>query len=139
MSLEYLIIHSTNTIKDKNYHLEGQDKSLYSDIIKLNGDIVLSSINKQLHWNTKHNGVNIDINSRHIAYTGGVNKENTHAQDTRTKEQKETLEIYVKYMIKRHPKLIIAGYNQFKDRSSPGFSVGKWLESIGVNKNNMLT
>ena len=42
-------------------------------------------------------------------------------------------------MIKRHPKLIIAGYNQFKDRSSPGFSVGKWLESIGVNKNNMLT
>ena len=34
MSLEYLIIHSTNTIKDKNYHLEGTDKSLYSDVIK---------------------------------------------------------------------------------------------------------
>lgn len=141
MCLNYLIIHSTNTKKNKCISNNLDKNSLYSDVINVDGNIISllcnNKSNRTNNWNLIYNDKNIDKETRHIAYVGGINKENTHAKDTRTDEQKETLELYVKYMIKRHPDLIVAGYNQLKEKSSPAFEVGKWLQEIGVKKKNI--
>ena len=122
--------------------MKGNIKSLYSDVVDINGNIegfIMDSRNNRTDsWDVKYNNEDINSVSRHIAYVGGVNKENTNAKDTRTEKQKETLDIYVKYMIKRHPYIKIAGYNQFKDKSSPGFNVSEWLEEMNVEKQNIL-
>ena len=140
--LKYLIIHSTNTREGKDIRLIGNIKSLYSDVVDISGNIINfisdNKDNRLINWKLKYNNENIDYTSRHIAYVGGVNKNNTNAKDTRTEKQKETLEIYVKYMIKRHPNIKIAGYNQFKEKSSPGFQVDKWLQEIDVKEKNIL-
>ena len=139
--LEYLIIHSTNTREGKEISLTGNIKSLYSDVVDISGNIVNfisdSKNNRQDSWGLQYNNKNIDSTSRHIAYVGGVNKENTNAKDTRTKKQKETLEIYVKYMVRRHPDIKIIGYNQLKDKSSPNFKVNEWLKEIKVDDKNI--
>ena len=141
-SLKYLIIHSTYTREGKNIKMKGNIKSLYSDVVDINGNIegfIMDSRNNRTDsWDVKYNNEDINSVSRHIAYVGGVNKDNTNAKDTRTEKQKETLDIYVKYMIKRHPHIKIAGYNQFKDKSSPGFNVSEWLEEMNVEKQNIL-
>lgn len=138
-SLKYLIIHSTYT---REGNIANNIKSLYSDVVGMNGDIegfILDvKKNRTDSWDIKHNNEDINSVSRHIAYVGGLNKNNTNAKDTRTEKQKETLEIYVKYMIKRHPYIKIAGYNQFKEKSSPGFNVSEWLLGINVEKQNIL-
>ena len=141
-NLKYLIIHSTYTREGNDFDVSANINHSYSDIIYENGNIE-SLLNREKKTRTdssdlKYNNENINSVSRHIAYVGGLNKENTNAKDTRTLEQKETLEIYVKYMIKRHPNIRVAGYNQFKDKSSPGFRVDKWLQEINVEKQNIL-
>jgi len=140
--LKYLIIHSTNTREGKNISLTGGIKSLYSDVVDISGNIINflsdSKDNRVSDWNLKYNNENIDSTSRHIAYVGGTNKDNTNAKDTRTEKQKETLEIYIKYMIKRHPSVQVAGYNQLKDKSSPNFKVNEWLKEIRVDDKNIL-
>ena len=147
MELRYLIIHSTKTKEGKNIVVgdiisSHQDKGFsnvgYSDIIDIDGNILSL---------TKHNtsgrcldwllGKEIDNYSRHIAYTGGINKSSTYLKDTRTDSQKETLEIYVKYMIRRHSNIIVAGHNQFNNKSCPGFNVPEWLHEIGVEDKNI--
>jgi N-acetylmuramoyl-L-alanine amidase len=142
MCLKYLIIHSTYTKEGDDIEINENTNHSYSDIIHTNGDIESllnnSRKNRTDSWDLRYNNKDINTISRHIAYVGGLNKDNTNAKDTRTLEQKETLEIYIKYMIKRHPNLIIAGYNQFKEKSSPGFNVGKWLQEINISKENIL-
>lgn len=142
MCLKYLIIHSTNTKEGKSINLDKNTKYLYSDIVDLKGNIINLLLddksNRTEDWDLNYNNKNINKDSRHIAYVGGINKENTHAKDTRTDKQKETLEIYIKYMLRRHPDIIIAGYNQFKDKSSPGFQVNKWLTDMGIEEKNIL-
>jgi N-acetylmuramoyl-L-alanine amidase len=141
MCLNYLIIHSTNTREGKNIEMKSNVDSLYSDVVDISGNIINllsnSNSNRTYKWNLNYDNKDVNNKARHIAYMGGVNRENTHAKDTRTKEQKETLEIYIKYMIKRHPNIIIAGYNQFKDKSSPAFKVNEWLKNIGIKEKNI--
>lgn len=140
-SLKYLIIHSTYTREGKSISMKGNIKSLYTDVVDVNGNIegfIMDSRNNRINgWDVRYNNEDINSVSRHIAYVGGVNKENTNAKDTRTEKQKETLEIYVKYMIKRHPNIQIAGYNQLKDKSSPNFKVSEWLKEIRVDDKNI--
>ena len=118
-------------------HLDkGWKNVCYSDVIDLDGRIFSL---------TKHNptgrctewklGKDIDNNARHIAYVGGVNKSSTYLKDTRTDLQKDTLEIYIKYMLKRHPDLLIAGHNQFNDKQCPSFNMEQWLRSINIDDN----
>ena len=137
--LKYLVIHSTNTREGKEISLIGSIKSLYSDVVDISGNIINflsdSKDNRVNDWNLKYNNENIDSTSRHIAYVGGANKDNTNAKDTRTEKQKETLEIYIKYMVRRHPNIQIVGYNQLKDNSSPNFKVNEWLREIDEDKN----
>ena len=140
-NLKYLIIHSTYTREGNDINMTAPMNYSYSDIIYINGNIESFLNNKKNRtdsWDLRHNNEDINSVSRNIAYVGGLNKDNTNAKDTRTLEQKETLEIYVKYMIKRHPNIKIAGYNQFKEKSSPGFEVDKWLQQINIKEQNIL-
>jgi hypothetical protein len=57
--------------------------------------------------------------------------------DTRTDAQKYALEIYYKYMILRHPKIQIAGHNQFSKKVCPGFNVPEFCKSIGISDKNI--
>jgi len=147
MDLKYLIIHSTMTKEGKNVVLgdiisNHKDKGFsnvgYSDIIDIDGNILsLTKYNPSgrcFDWSLGHE---IDDCSGYIAYIGGINKESTYLKDTRTDSQKETLEIYVKYMIKRHPNIIIAGHNQFNKKPCPSFNVSEWLHEIGVEDKNI--
>ena len=122
-----------NNHKDRGFSSVG-----YSDIIDVNGNILsLTKYNptgRCVDWLL---GEEIDNYSRHIAYTGGVNKSSTYLKDTRTDSQKETLEIYIKYMIRRHPSIIVAGHNQFNNKSCPSFNVSEWLNEIGVEDKNI--
>jgi len=73
-------------------------------------------------------------------YAGGMDKENKSPKDTRTKEQLATLEVYVKYTVKRHPKILVLGHNEAPNahgKACPSFNVGEWLRSIGVSEANI--
>jgi hypothetical protein len=142
MCLKYLIIHSTYTREGNDIEMNENTNHSYSDIIHTNGNIESLLNNNRKNrtdsWDLKYNNEDINTLSRHIAYVGGLNKDNTNSKDTRTLEQEETLEVYVKYMIKRHPDIKIAGYNQFKEKFSPGFKVDRWLQEINISKENIL-
>ena len=119
-----------------------QDKGFssvgYSDVIDIDGNILsLTKYNPSGRCKDWMLGKEIDNCSRHIAYMGGINKESTYLKDTRTDSQKETLEIYVKYMIKRHPNILIAGHNQFNNKSCPSFNMSEWLYKVGVKDKNI--
>ena len=149
MKLNYLVIHATMTQENKSVkvrdivdkHLDkGFDSVCYSDIIDLDGKIIsLTKYNPTGRCSGWTLGDDVDTNARHVAYVGGVNKDSTYLKDTRTKAQKETLEIYVKYLIKRHPSILIAGHNQFNSKNCPNFNIKDWLISIGIDKKNIYT
>ena len=149
--LEYLVIHCTATpegrevtIGDiKQWHLEerGWSKVGYSDMIHIDGCLSnLTPFNQDGRvegWELTNGVRGINSVSRHVVYVGGINKSMTNAKDTRTKKQKEALELYVKYMILRHPNILIAGHNMFSSKSCPSFNVSDWCLSIGVNNKNI--
>ena len=121
-----------------NHQDKGFSNVGYSDIIDIDGNILsLTKYNPSGRCKDWMLGKEIDNYSRHIAYMGGINKESTYLKDTRTDSQKETLEIYVKYMIKRHPNILIAGHNQFNNKPCPSFNILEWLYEIGVKDKNI--
>ncbi len=148
--IKYLIIHCTATPEGRKvtksdieeWHLQGRGwKRLgYTDMIHLDGslenltpfdsDSVIE--NHEMTWGAK----GINQVSRHLVYVGGVAK-NMKTKDTRTADQKETLETYVKYMLLRYPWIKVAGHNQFAAKDCPSFDVPKWLRSIGVENKNI--
>ena len=50
-----------------------------------------------------------------------------------TIEQKNTLDIYVKHELLRHPDLLMAGHNQFSNKACPSFFVPDFCRDIGVD------
>ena len=78
--------------------------------------------------------------ARYIAFVGGRTKNSSKNWDTRTKEQKESLEIFVKYQVLKNPDILILGLEQvssLKGEEIPAFNVPKWLESIGIEEKNI--
>ena len=78
--------------------------------------------------------------ARYVGYVGGRTNNDSKSWASRTKEQKETLEIFVKFQILKNPNLKILGLDQvpvLKGEESPAFNVPKWLESIGVVDKNI--
>ena len=153
--LKYIVIHSTSTpsgirvtksaILDK-YLLEepsgkGWSKVGYSDLIHIDGTITnLTPFTKDgrvEEWDLSVNGEEINSVTRHIAYVGGVSFDNFNAEDTRTNEQLITLEAYIKYMIRRHPDVLIAGHNQFKSKTCPSFNTESYCESLSIPEKNI--
>lgn len=123
----------------------GWDRLGYSDMVHIDGSVEnLTPYNldgkvdpEEVTWGA----AGINLRSRHIVYVGGLREElidgHYEPADTRTDAQKYALEIYYKYMILRHPKIQIAGHNQFSKKVCPGFNVPEFCVSIGISDKNI--
>ncbi len=90
-------------------------------------------------WEISNGVQGMNGNSRHIAYVGGMDKENKRAKNTLTAEQSKSLETYCKYMILRHPDILILGHNEAPNahgKACPSFSVSEWCRSVGIPEKN---
>ncbi len=155
--LKYLVIHCTDTPEEREVtkddiirwhtnpkHLGGRgwNRPGYSDIIYLDGELVnIIPFNQDGDvdgWEISNGARGINGVSRHIVYVGGKDKANKKSKDTRTDEQKITLETYVKFMLLRHPQIQILGHYQApgSGKTCPNFDVPEWLASIGVADKN---
>lgn len=148
--LEYLVIHATDTpagraiskadielwhTGPKSQGHRGWSKVGYSDMIHLEGTIEnlieFDQDDTVDSWEISNGAKGYNSKSRHVVYVGGAN-----GVDTRTQAQRYALEVYVRYMILRHPSIKVIGHNQISTKQCPSFNVTKWLREIGIpNKN----
>jgi N-acetylmuramoyl-L-alanine amidase len=164
--LDYLVIHCTDTpagrkITDKDirrWHMgdkaqghRGWDRVGYSDMIYLDGSLInltpFNQDNKIDPWEMTWGAKGVNARSRHIVYVGGQRRtvvrddagEVPHVVrcDTRTVSQQDTMAVYIRYMIKRHPDIQIAGHYHFASKPCPSFDVEKWLEGLGIPEKNI--
>jgi len=78
--------------------------------------------------------------AKHIAYVGGRTLKEAWSKDSRTETQIETLKTLIKFYILRFPNIIVMGFDEIESKSkteNPAFSVGEWLEEIGVPSQNI--
>lgn len=147
--MKYLIIHSTHTQKGRDITVDDVvrthvnelefDNVAFHDMILRNGKIEnLTAHNRGVvpSWGL------LDISKskrRHVAYVGGLDEEGDYFLDSRTKQQKTSLEIYVKYFILRHPEVKICSYTDVSKiaLTNASFDVPKWLKSIGIKEINI--
>lgn len=147
--LEYLIIHCTATPMGRavssddirKWHLEerGWSRAGYSDMIHLNGWIenLREYDNDDMvdPWEITNGAIGLNSVSRHLVYVGGT--DNKKPADTRTLEQFDAMEAYVKYMIHKYPSIKVLGHNQVADKACPSFFVPRFLRMIGVPETNI--
>lgn len=119
-SLEWLVIHSTETqfgldvsVADINTeHIDRFGIIGFSDIIDFEGNIEATydlydyKKEKPYNWGLK--------NSRHVAYIGGLSEDGFHKEDTMSPEQRDTLDVYIAYMKRRHPNLKVIEFKDLK-------------------------
>jgi N-acetylmuramoyl-L-alanine amidase len=136
-------------------HGRGWSRLGYSDIIYLDGSLInLTPFNQDSivdPWEMTWGAKGINKKSRHFVYAGGLElkpeldfdddevefNDKYVPADTRTLKQLDTMKVYVKYMIKRHPNIKVAGHNQFASKACPSFNVPDWLLTIGVAGKNI--
>ena len=61
-------------------------------------------------------------NSIGICYVGGCDA-NMKPKDTRTDEQRNTLDILIKYLMKKYPEATLHGHNEYSSKACPSFDV----------------
>lgn len=153
---KYLVIHCSATYEGVDIRPEtivkwhtsksgrGWSRAGYSDIITLDGALHNIHFAKgtnpydnfiessEMTWGVKgQNAV-----SKHVCYIGGVDRQK-NPKNTMTPEQAETLEIYIKHEILRHPDIQIAGHNQFSAKACPSFNVPDFGCQIGLKMKNI--
>ncbi len=153
--LEYLVIHCTATPEGREVTSEeinrwhtnpkskggrGWSRVGYSELIHLDGTIETlidyDDNNFVEPWEISNGARGINSKSRHIVYAGGTDK-NGKPKDTRTKAQKEALEMYVKAHTTIQTQWKVAGHNQFAAKACPSFDTVKWCKSIGLQDKNI--
>lgn len=157
MDLKYLIIHCTATPGGReitkewieHVHLVGRgwNQVGYSELFHLNGDVTrLVDYNDDDivdKWEITNGARGMNSKSRHIVYAGGVSAKKINGkykpEDTRTDEQKKSLEEYVKAQTAIHPNWKIAGHYHFAAKACPSFNVEEWLKEIGIPEKNIYT
>lgn len=122
----------------------GLNRPKIDDLISLEGDLIPiipeTSMTEVDQWGISEGIEGLNGQAKYVAFVGGRTKDGKKDWDTRTNEQKETLETYVKYHILRNPDLLVLGLNQVPALSGvemPSFNVPKWLESIGIDDANI--
>ena len=148
--LKYLVIHCTATPEGREItsadirrmHLSppptgrGWKQVGYTDMIHLNGTVErLVQNNEDANvdsWEITNGVAGKNSVSRHIVYVGGVAQDGKTAKDTRTPEQKKSLENYVRDFRKRFPHIEVKGHNEFANKACPSFNVRAWLKNIGL-------
>ncbi|CCZ10514.1 N-acetylmuramoyl-L-alanine amidase [uncultured Culturomica sp.] len=110
----------------------------YTDMIHLDGTVERLVENNENDivdpWEITNGAAGYNSTSRHVVYVGGMDKQNKKAMDTRTPEQLEAMEAYVKDFHQRFPDIRIVGHNELAAKACPSFDVQKWLKSIGINQ-----
>ena len=110
----------------------------YTDMIHLDGTVERLVENNENDivdpWEITNGAAGYNSTSRHVVYVGGMDKQNKKAMDTRTPEQLEAMEAYVKDFHQRFPDIRIVGPNELAAKACPSFDVQKWLKSIGINQ-----
>lgn len=136
--IKYIAIHCSGTVpnvKIENIQaywkrVRGWTAPGYHVIIKANGDAV-----QLLHFDKVSNGV-AGYNSKtiNICYLGGTDAAGK-PKDTRTEEQKRTMENIVKELKGKYPNATILGHRDFPGvrKACPSFDVKSWLNEIGCN------
>jgi len=154
--LKYLVLHCTATPEGRevtasdirNWHLSpppkgrGWKKVGYSAMFHLNGNLeILTPFDQDDDveaWEITNGVAGINSISRHVVYSGGMDKSMKSAKDTRTEAQKLAMANFVKQTIAAHPKILVAGHNQFdKSKACPSFDVPTWLRIIGISEKNI--
>lgn len=122
----------------------GLNRPRIDDLISLEGELINiipeSSPNEVDLWGISEGAKGLSGIAKYVAFAGGRTKDDGKEWDTRTKEQKETLEVYVQYHLLRNPDLIVMGLNQvpaIDGVEAPNFNVPRWLESLGVSEKNI--
>jgi N-acetylmuramoyl-L-alanine amidase len=124
----------------------------YSDMIYIGGELInltpFNQDNKVDPWEVTNGALGMNSRSRHVVYVGGTRIDpdapydeddgpGYMAADTRNYKQKYTMEIYYKYMILRHPQILIAGHYDFSSKACPSFDVAKFCREIGIPEINI--
>ena len=144
--LKYLVIHCTDTPEGMKvtkemlhqWHIEerGWSRLGYADMIHANGTIEnLTPYNDDEFvdpWEVTNGAFGFNGNGRHVVYVGGGS-----GIDTRTFEQVEALEKYVKQTIENYPNIKVIGHNQVSQKYCPSFDVPTWLRGICVDSKNI--
>lgn len=154
----YLIIVSTNTpggeeitkgdvitlhTSSKNVGGLGLPRPKIDDLILLDGtleNIISEASPTEVDlWGISGEPNGLLGRARYVGFVGGKTKNNEKSWDTRTKEQKESLETFVKFHVLKNPSILVADIEQLLSggEETAGFNVPKWLESIGVAEKNI--
>ena len=120
--IDKIIVHCSGTpeltdfdVKDiRDWHVNGNSWSDvgYHFIIKLDGTIQDGRPIKKIGAHVK--GKN--RSSIGICYIGGMNRDMTNWEDTRTKKQKESLLLLINDLKKRFPNTIVYGHKDFTNK-----------------------
>lgn len=157
MKLKYLVIHCTATPEGRevsaaeirDWHTSAPPRGRgwrqvgYSDMIHLTGALTnlvpYNDDDTVDAWEVTNGVKGINGVARHVVYSGGKDRENRFAKDTRTQAQQLAMANYVKQTIAAHPNILVSGHCQFDAGKPycPGFDVPKWLAAIGVNSKNI--
>lgn len=140
--LKYLVIHCTATPEGREvssadirkWHTSpvaqggrGWKQVGYTDLFHLNGGVerlVENNEDAQVdQWEVTNGAKGYNSVSRHIVYAGGVEKDGKTPKDTRTEEQKDALERYVKAFHSSFPDVRIVGHNELAAKACPSFDV----------------
>lgn len=111
---------SAETIK--SWHVKGRGWSDigYHFVIELDGTLKEGRPLHRMGAGVKgHNAESV-----HICYIGGLDK-NKNAKDTRTAEQKDTLNKIVAGLLDDYPAATVHGHNEFAAKACPSFDVQK--------------
>ncbi len=152
--LKYLVIHCTATKAGREvsadeirrWHLSAPPQGRgwrqvgYTDMVHLDGKIERLVDNNEddiVDPSEITNGVaGINSVSRHVVYVGGLDAAG-RPFDTRTQAQKASIKKYVLDFIYAHPRVKVAGHNNFAPKACPSFDVRAWAGSIGIPKENI--
>ena len=126
-AIEKIVIHCSATPRNKDFsaedisdwHVKGNGWSDigYHFVIRLDGTIEYGRMVDRYGAHVKsHN-----LNSLGICYIGGMDKEMSKWEDTRTDEQKESLILLLKTLKKFHPNATIYGHRDFSSKECPSF------------------
>ncbi|WP_010178103.1 hypothetical protein [Aquimarina agarilytica] len=157
--IDYLIIQSTDTGETKDFGKEviiakhtdskrdggfGWNRPGIDYLIPQDGSLqtIINEASPTTTdlWGISHGKKGITGIAKHIAYVGGRTLKEAWDKDTRTDEQKATLEAIIKFYILRFPDIIIAGFNEIPakaDEDNPGFEVAEWLRELEIQEHNI--
>lgn len=136
-----IIEHHTTPIHNGGL---GLNRPRIDDLISLEGELLNiipeTSPNEVDLWGISEGAEGLTGQAKYVAFVGGRTKDGNKDWDTRTKEQKQTLEVYVKYHLLKNPELIVIGLDQIPAMEGvgmPSFNVPKWLEGFEVEDKNI--